>query len=76
VTWTIVRQAFLPGFHADVPYVLVMVELVEQAGLRLVGRLVDGVDAPLRIGAAVEVVIEDRGPGAAVPAFALADAAA
>jgi uncharacterized OB-fold protein len=71
VTWTIVRQAFLPGFHADVPYVLVMVELEQQTGLTLVGRLVDGVDAPLRIGAAVDVVFEDRGPGAAVPAFAL-----
>ena len=34
------RQSFLQGF--DVPFVLVDVELVEQADLRLIGRLLDG----------------------------------
>jgi uncharacterized protein len=28
-SWTVVRQAFLPGFDADLPFVLVDVELVE-----------------------------------------------
>ena len=36
------RQSFLPGF--DVPFVLVDVELLVQADLRLIGRLVDGPD--------------------------------
>lgn len=64
------RQAFLPGF--DVPFVLVDVELAEQSGLRLVGRLLDGVDADLHLGAPVRVAFEDLSDEIAVPAFELA----
>lgn len=39
VTWSVMHQAFLPGFRGDVPYVLVDVELEEQSGLRLVTQL-------------------------------------
>jgi uncharacterized OB-fold protein len=69
--WTVVRQSFLPGFEADLPFVLVDVELDDQAELRLIGRLIDGVDAPLRLGARVGPAFEDVEPGVAVPAFAL-----
>ena len=68
-SWTVMRQSFLPGF--DVPFVLVDVELSAQADLRLIGRLVDGPDAPLRLGAPVRLVFEDLAPGVAVPAFTL-----
>jgi uncharacterized OB-fold protein len=68
-SWTIVRQSFLPGF--DVPFVLVDVELSVQDELRLIGRLLDGPEAPLRRGAAVRGAFEDIAPGVAVPAFAL-----
>jgi uncharacterized OB-fold protein len=68
-SWTVVRRSFLPGF--DVPYLLVDVELVEQADLRLIGRLLDGPDAPLRVGNAVRVAFEDIAPGVALPAFSL-----
>lgn len=71
-SWTVVRQAFLPGFDDDLPFVLVDVELVEQAELRLIGRLLDGVDADLHIGAAVVAAFEDLAPGVAIPAFELA----
>ncbi len=71
-SWTVMRQSFLPGF--DVPFVLVDVELSAQPDLRLIGRLVDGPDAPLRLGAPVRLAFEDVAPGVAVPAFALADA--
>ncbi|OBF09127.1 Zn-ribbon domain-containing OB-fold protein [Mycobacterium sp. 852002-10029_SCH5224772] len=74
-SWTVVRQAFLPGFDADLPFVLVDVELAEQAELRLIGRLLDGpkvLDADLRVGGAVTVGFEDLAPGVAVPAFELA----
>jgi hypothetical protein len=67
-----VRQALLPGFEKDVPYLLVDVELVEQAGLRLTGRLLDGPDASLALGASVQVDFEDIADGVAVPAFRLA----
>jgi uncharacterized protein len=68
-SWTVMRQSFLPGF--DVPFVLVDVELSAQADLRLIGRLVDGPDAPLRLGAPVRLVFEDVAPGVAIPAFEL-----
>jgi uncharacterized protein len=70
-SWTVMRQSFLPGF--DVPFVLVDVELSVQPDLRLIGRLVDGPDAPLHVGAPVRLVFEDITPGVAVPAFALRD---
>jgi uncharacterized protein len=71
-SWTVVRQAFLPGFDDDLPFVLVDVELVEQSELRLIGRLLDGVGADLHIGIKVVVAFEDLAPGVAVPAFELA----
>ena len=70
-SWTVVRQSFLPGFEAEVPFVLVDVELVEQAELRLIGRLLDGVGAALCPGAAVRVCFEDIAAGVSVPAFEL-----
>jgi hypothetical protein len=39
--------------------------------LRLIGRLLDGPEAQLRIGAPVRVAFEDVSPTAAVPAFVL-----
>ena len=70
-TWTVMRDAFLPGFKADVPYVVVDVQLEEQAGLKVIGRLVDGAGAALSLGAAVEVVFDDVADGVSVPVFRL-----
>jgi uncharacterized OB-fold protein len=83
-SWTVVRQSFLPGFDADLPFLLVDVELAQQLGLRMIGRLLDGPDALLprghrpagvRPGARVTVAWEDAAPGTSVPAFRLADEA-
>lgn len=71
-SWTVIRQSFLPGFDADLPFTLVDVELTEQAELRLIGRLLDGPDAPLRLGSRVRAAFEDVAPGISVPAFVLA----
>jgi uncharacterized OB-fold protein len=68
-SWTVMRQSFLPGF--DVPFVLVDVELEAQADLRMIGRLVDGPGAAIRIGSAVSIAFEDIAPHVSVPAFAL-----
>lgn len=68
------RQAFLPGFADDVPYVIAVVELDEQSGLTLIGRLTDGPDAPLALGSRVRVVFDEPAPGVAVPAFRLDEA--
>ena len=77
-SWTVIRQSFLPGFDGDLPFVLVDValEVVDddaEAGdeVRLIGRLLDGPDAPMRIGDAVEVRFEQLADGVAVPAFTL-----
>jgi uncharacterized OB-fold protein len=71
-SWTVVRDAFLPGFTDDVPYVIVDVELDVQRDLRMIGRLVDGPDATLHLGDRVFVTFDEIGVGVAVPAFALA----
>lgn len=68
-SWTVVRKSFLPGFDDDLPFVLVDVELDEQPELRLIGRLLDGVVKPVRIGDRVVVAFEDIAPAVAIPAF-------
>jgi uncharacterized protein len=68
-TWTVVHHAFLPGFAADVPYVVAEVELEEQEGLRIVARLVGGRPGDVAIGTAVEVAFDDVDAGIAVPHF-------
>jgi uncharacterized OB-fold protein len=70
-SWTVMHQSFVPGFDDLVPFVLVDVELDEQDDLRTIGRLLDGPDAPLAIGARVVVAFEDLAPGISVPAFEL-----
>ncbi|WP_425825341.1 Zn-ribbon domain-containing OB-fold protein [Streptomyces fractus] len=69
-SWTVVRQSALPGLADEVPFVLVDVELDEQAGLRMIGRLLDGPNSPPRMGDRVRVTFEDVEPGVSVPAFA------
>jgi uncharacterized OB-fold protein len=71
-SWTVVHDAFLPAFRDELPFVLVDVELDDHPNIRLIGRLVDGPDAPLHLGDAVTVDFDDLGDGMAVPAFALA----
>jgi uncharacterized OB-fold protein len=68
-SWTIVRQSFLSGF--DVPFMLVDIELDDQPQIRMIGRLLDGIDAPVRLRAPVTVAFEDLAPDMAVPAFRL-----
>lgn len=72
-SWTTVRQSFLPGFDDLLPFVLVDVELVEQPELRMIGRLLDGVDVELRGGAAVLCAFEQLSSEFSVPAFELAE---
>jgi hypothetical protein len=51
---------------------LVDVALDEQSDVRLIGRLLDGPEAPLALGSPVRVAFEDLAPDIAVPAFTLA----
>jgi uncharacterized protein len=70
-TWTVIHDAFVPGFQHDTPFVLVDVELDAQPNLRMIGRLLDGADAPIRQGDRVVVAFEDLADGIAIPAFRL-----
>ncbi|MDX6284870.1 MAG: 3-oxo-4,17-pregnadiene-20-carboxyl-CoA hydratase alpha subunit [Frankiales bacterium] len=63
-TYTVVHQQFVP---ADLPYVVVAVELDE--GVRMVSNLVDVRPGEVRIGQRVHVEWEDMGPTLAVPRF-------
>jgi uncharacterized OB-fold protein len=71
-SWTVVENALVPGFEDEVPFLLVDVELADQAGLRMTGRLLDGPGTPIRVGTPVAVTFEDVAPGVAIPAFVLA----
>ena len=70
-SWTVIRQSFLPGF--DVPFVLVDVELQAQPDLRMIGRLMDGPDAAISVGAAVSLVFEDIAAGSVCAGVRIVD---
>lgn len=70
-SWTVVRQSFLPGFDEDLPFVLVDVELADQPEVRLIGRLLDGVESQPELDEPVELAWEDLAPEVSVPAFRL-----
>jgi uncharacterized OB-fold protein len=55
-----VDRLFHAGFAADLPYVVGLVELDEQAGVRMLTNIVEAASADLRVGMAVEVTFEDR----------------
>ncbi len=66
-SWTVAHHAFHPGFIGELPYVLVVVDLEE--GVRALGRL-RGVPSPeIRIGLPVQLTVEQRDDGLALPAF-------
>jgi hypothetical protein len=65
------RDSFLPGFRSDVPWVIGEAELEDAPGVRLLARLMDDPDTPLRIGAPVMVSFVDVADGVALPALKL-----
>jgi uncharacterized OB-fold protein len=66
VTFTVNHQPWIPGF--DPPYVVAIVELVEQPGLRLTTNLVGCAPEAVRIGMPVRVLFEER-DGVWIPLF-------
>lgn len=58
-TWTVVTQSFDPNFADRVPYVLALVELEEQEGLRMVTNIVGTEPANLKVGMPLEVCFSD-----------------
>ncbi len=57
-SFIVVRQASLPGFAAEVPYVVAWVELAEQAGLKMVSNIIGCDPKDVRAGMPVQVTFE------------------
>jgi uncharacterized OB-fold protein len=68
-TFTVNHQPWIPGF--DPPYVVSIVELDEQEGLRLTTNLVNCKPEDISIGLRVHVLFEDLGEGVFLPLFEL-----
>lgn len=60
-SWAVVRRALHPPLAVFEPYVSALVELEEDAAVRVVTRLLDAEDAALEIGQPVRVRFEDFG---------------
>lgn len=67
-SFAVVERAFHPGFVQYLPYVVALVELVEQPGLRMFTNIVDCDPSELAVGDPVEVVFEHRA-AAILPQF-------
>ena len=67
VTYTVNHQAWLPGFAP--PYVIAIVELEEQQGLRLTTNVVNCPIEAVEIGMPVQVVFEKVGDDVYIPLF-------
>jgi len=67
VTYTVNHQPWIPGF--DPPYVVAIVELAEQPGLRLTTNIVGCEPESVEIGMPVKVCFEEAGDGVYLPLF-------
>ena len=68
-TWVTVHRAFLPGYEDRVPFVTALVELEEDARLRLATFLHDRPPGGLRVGLPVEVTFERIDEHLTLPVF-------
>jgi uncharacterized OB-fold protein len=58
-TWTVQHHLLVPAFADELPYVVVLVSVDEQANVRLTGNLRGATADDLRIGLPMEAVFED-----------------
>lgn len=70
-SFTIVDRALHVGFADSLPYIVALVELVDQPGLRIVANVVDAEPGQIAVGDPVEVTFEQRGD-VTLPQFRLA----
>jgi uncharacterized protein len=71
-SFTIVTRAVIPAMESCIPYVPALIDLDGAPGARLTTNIVGVPVDAITIGAAVEVVFEDRSDGVVVPRFTLA----
>jgi len=68
-SWFVVHYATHPDFVDEVPYAVVLVELDEQANVRIPSNMVDCKIEDIRAGMPVEVVFEDVTGEISLPKF-------
>lgn len=71
ITWTIITHPIHPAAVAKVPYVVAIIELTEQEGLRMISNLVGADAAVIAVDAAVSVEFEAHPSGQKLPVFRL-----
>jgi len=71
-TWTEIVHPVHPAARSRVPYLVVEIELEEQAGLTMISNLVDATAGDVAIGAAVTVDFIAHPNGQRLPVFRLA----
>jgi uncharacterized OB-fold protein len=67
VSFNVMHQVYHPGFAAEVPYAVALVELDD--GARMLTNVVECPLDRLRVGLAVEVTFERRSPDVTLPQF-------
>jgi hypothetical protein len=68
-SYTVAMQAFHPYFVDRLPYVLAVVELVEEPGIRLTTNIINCPESELRTGLEVEVVFVSVTSALTLPVF-------
>ena len=66
-SYAVMHQLYHPGFAAEVPYAVVVVELEE--GVRILSNLVDCPASEVTVGLPVEAVFEEVSPEITLPKF-------
>jgi uncharacterized OB-fold protein len=66
-SYTVTHHPGAPGFEQAIPFAVVLVELEEQVGLRLIANVVNAPPGDVRIGLPVEIVFEDVTPDLTLP---------
>ncbi len=72
-TFCVPVQAFHPYFEDKLPYVLAVIELTEQPGLKFVSNIVDTEPDNVQVGDRVEVVFRDLAEGFVLPVFVISN---
>ena len=67
LTWTVNHHPWIPGFEP--PYLIAIVEVEEQRGLRITTNLVNCTPEELRMDLPVRVLFEERDDGIFIPLF-------
>ena len=70
-SYTVARQAFHPWFADRLPYVIAVIELVEETGLRMLSNVIDCTPEDVTVGADVEVVFQLLTKDVTLPMFRL-----